>query len=344
MYYSVVGTEDGSNITVFITGHDPLVAHSSHPNFGKILERVLDNDPSVADLFDVAQTAADRFQRLTERVTTANGRLYFDGEEVHNSLATQVCRFLSEGVEDWKPLVRFFDNVQQNPSEHSREFLYDWLDRNEFQITESGMIVGYKGVESLGNGLFQSQWTGKAIVDGEVKTGKIPQWVGAVVEMPRSEVHFDTGRACSEGLHAATWGFAQGYNRGAILELHINPRDVVSVPTESGGEKFRCCRYLVVGTLDAPYSAPVVGVDYEYDDDYSWGENNLCDECGMELGWDCNCDDGEPKVYSGLDAPMTPRQFHANVQGSVDNSWREWKVAYPNHSMTRDEFRAAVKQ
>ncbi len=346
MQYTLIGIEDGSQvISVFIPGSTPLVAHSSHPNFSVIVERVMEGDESVAELFDVALTVSSKFERLSDRVTVQHGRLYFDGDEVDNSLADLVVRFISEGVEDYKPLVRFFDNVQQNPSDHAKEFLFDWLKRNDFQITENGMIVGYKGVEKMNDGTFQSIYGGKAIVNGEVKEGRIPQSIGDVVEMPRSEVHFDSGRACSQGLHAATWGFAQGYNRGAILELHINPRDVVSVPTESGGEKFRCCRYTVIQTLDAPYRESLVAVDYDYEDDYGWGEwdgddEDYCDTCGERLD---NCDDCEDEpVINSANTPQSPKEF-LNSFSNVDNAWRSWQTVYPERSMTRDEFRAAVK-
>lgn len=336
MQYTLVGTEDGSVITVFIPGRDPLVAHSTHPNFSEILVRVFDREPSVVDLFDVAVTAASRFQRLTERVTAASGRLYLDGEEVHNSLATQVCRFLSEGVEDWKPLVNFFENVQANPNEHSREQLYDWLSRRDFTITSDGMIVGYKGVQKDGNGDYTSISRGTALVDGESFTGQIPNPIGALVEMPRGEVHHDPSSGCSTGLHVGTYEYARSFSRQALLEVHVNPRDVVSVPTDSDWAKMRVCRYKVIGTIDLPYSEAVIRdySDVDYDDD-------ICDECGEEFGWGCECDELD-RYDNPSEAPETPREFFQGYT-NVDNSWRAWQSAYPTRSMTRDEFRAAVK-
>jgi len=271
MQYTIVGSEDGtSNVTVFVPGRAPMVAHSSHPNFERIVEGVTAGDESVADLFDIAQTASSKFERLTDRVTTANGRLYLDNEEVDNALATQVVRFLSEGVEDWKPLVRFFENVQMNPNEHSREQLYDWLNKRDFTITDSGMIVGYKGVQKNGEDLV-SVFTGRAIVDGETKNGHIPNYIGAVVEMPRGEVTHDPATGCSTGLHVGTYDFAKSYAHGAMLEVHVHPRDVVSVPTECDWAKMRVCRYTVVDTIDAPHTTPVLDTGYE--DEEEWGED-----------------------------------------------------------------------
>lgn len=267
MQYSLVGTEDGdSNITVFVPGNVPQVAHSTHPNFQRILAGVLEGDSTVVELFDVAATAGAKFQRLSERVTARHGRLYLDGVEVDNALTTQVLRFLEAGVEDWKPLVLFFENVQANPQEHSREQLYTWLAKRDFTITQDGMIVGYKGVTTVDGG-FKSIHSGTAIVDGVPHSGQIPNHIGAVVEMPRDQVTFDPAVGCHTGLHVGTYRYASDFGRGALLEVHVNPRDVVSVPTDSDFQKVRVCRYVVIDTIDQPYTAPVIGADWDWDDD-----------------------------------------------------------------------------
>lgn len=284
LQYTIIGNEDGeSNIVVFVAGQAPQVASQSHPNYDRIVEGALAGDDSIIELFDIAATAAQKFQRLSDRITTANGRLYLDGEEVNNALATQVVRFLDEGVEDWKPLVAFFENVQSNPNEHSREQLYEWLSRRDFTITTDGMIVGYKGVASDGNGGYKSIHSGKAIVDGEIVTGQIPTNPGSVVEMPRSEVEWNPAVGCHTGLHVGTFDYASGFAQGGLLEVHVNPRDVVSVPTDSNAAKVRCCRYKVVSLTEVPYTEAVVPYEYDSDDDLDeWGDGE--DECDVPFG------------------------------------------------------------
>lgn len=291
MQYTLVGTEDGQVLSVFLPGRNPLIAHSTHPNFQRILGKVFGNDESVVDLFDIAQTASIRFKRLSDRVTAANGRLYLDGEEVANALATQVVRFLNEGVEDWKPLVNFFENVQSNPNEHSKEQLYTWLAQRDFTITDTGMIVGYKGVSKGENGEFRSISRGTAIVDGEVHNGQIPNRIGSIVEMPRGDVHHDPSTGCSHGLHVGTYEYANNFGRGALLEVHVNPRDVVSVPTDSSWAKMRVCRYVVVDTIDAPYSESIRHTGAYYDE----SDKEYCEDCGAEFDWSgwCECDDDD---------------------------------------------------
>ena len=283
MLYSVVSDDAGnSNVTVFIPGGDPpvLVCHSSQPNFEAIVEACLAGESEgIEELFDLGVVVADRFQSLSERVSVSNGHVYLDGDLVDDTLTKQIVRFLDENVEDWKPLVNFFEKVQANPNEHSREQLFRWLDRHDFTITQDGDIVGYKGVAKNSNGVLVSQHSGSAIVNGEQVNGQIPNEVGSVIEMPRSSVQHDPSVGCHVGLHVGTYNYAKSYARGAMLEVHVNPRDVVSVPTDSGDQKVRCCRYKVIQTLDAPYSTAVLDDDYEDEsDDYYYGYVEYLDE------------------------------------------------------------------
>jgi hypothetical protein len=266
MPHTIISNEGESNITVFIPGEPGLfTAHSDHPNFKAIVALCVEGrEAESLPLFDLAQTVSERFERLSERVTVANGRVYFDGDEVDSSLTKLIVRALDEGA-DFRSLVAFFENVSLNPNDHSRTQLFDWLRARDFTITPDGLIVGYKGVSSDGNGGYQSGFSGRAIVDGQAVNGRIPNAVGSVIEMPRTSVAHDPAAACSTGLHVGTFEYAQGYAQGAMLEVHVNPRDVVSVPTDAAGEKVRVCRYTVVDVIDAPHSAAVLSED-EWDE------------------------------------------------------------------------------
>ena len=289
----IMGEE--KNLTLFVDG-EMYVASQDHGNWDAILAGVLAGDASVVELFDIAATVAKRFERLTTRASVSNGVLYFDGDEMHTALAGEVVRFLNEGVDDWKPLVAFLEKVQTNPQEHSREQLFTWLERHEFTLTDDGDIVGYKGVAINGAGdddSYNSQSQGTAIVNGVVHTGFIPQKVGDVVEMPRSQVAFDPSQGCSAGLHVANFTYAKGWARDAVLTVAVNPRDVVSVPTDSNFDKVRVCRYVVTGVTGAELKTAVQSsVYFDLDDD----ETVYCDECDEPVEGDGWCDDCE--VYS----------------------------------------------
>ena len=261
--YTLVSTAEGERfITAFIPGEGAFAANADHPNFETIVAKAAADEDLTAELFDVGRAVAERFRHLSDRVTVRGGTVYLDGDPVDNALTQQVVRFLDEGVEDWKPLVAFFENVQANPEPHSRESLYRWLAARDFTITDDGNIIGYKGVrrspaEQGTEGGYQSINQGYAIVNGEEHhEGPVPNEPGAVVEMPRSQVEHNPAQGCSVGLHVGTFTYARSFGQ-VVLEVEVNPRDVVSVPTDHGDAKMRVCRYHVIDRIDNPHERAV---------------------------------------------------------------------------------------
>lgn len=266
--YTHVKTEGGrESLMIFTPSGSPIVATGDHPQFADLLAGAasgasLDDLRALADL---SNAVAQRFDTLSERVAVANGRVYFDGDEVDSTITAQIIRCLDDpNVGDWKPLVLFMENVAANPNEHSREQLFDWLRDRDFTITNNGCFIAYKGVrirdEDAGDTYpYQSLSSGEAIVNGERFTGNIPNGVGANVEMPRADVNHDPSRGCSTGLHVGTYKYATNYARAALLTVLVNPRDVVSVPTDCNSEKIRVCRYVVSDdTPTAPEASPAI--------------------------------------------------------------------------------------
>jgi len=277
MQYSLINTGETSNITVFHNG-DVKVATSDHPYWKEIVAGVVAGDEGVVDLFDLTAPIARKFESLTDRITVANGKVYYDGDEVKDALADQITRFVREGVDDWRPLANFYEKVMTNLEAHSREQLFGWLQHNSLSITPEGNFVAYKGVESDGNGGYQSISSGKASVDGQEYVGHIPNRIGAVVTMPRSEVQHDPSVGCHTGLHAGTWNYAHGFSRDAVLEVEIDPKDVVSVPSDCNAEKLRVSRYIVRDVTENERQSVVYNDHYEddyyegYEDDYGYDD------------------------------------------------------------------------
>jgi hypothetical protein len=256
------------NITVFVKGKGQFPARSDHPNFENIVTAARTGDESVIELFDLALTAGVKFEDLTERVSYSPGHLFLDGNEINNALSQQIVNMIQEKSE-FEPFVNFLDKMSTNPEPLSVEDLYKFITANQdsetgaFTVTDEGNFIAYKGVASDGNGGYRSTFSGKAIVDGEVVEGYIPNAVGSVVTMPRSEVTFDPSRHCSTGLHVGTFDYAQSYGRGgAMLKVLVNPRDVVSVPSDTN-EKMRVCRYKVLEIIDTPVAESVVAEPVE---------------------------------------------------------------------------------
>lgn len=277
-------SEDGERNLVLVDGEGNILPpiHDSHSNFSKILELLISeaylDDPDQEDylmqLIDIERSVKKKFDKLSDRVSVAGGKVHFDNEPVDSSITRQIVRFLDEDL-DFMPLVYFFEKIQTNPNEHSKRMLYDWLAARDFTITSTGDFIGYKGVNKSVDGSLVSGYAGKAIVDGEEKDGHIPNEVGSTIEMPRNEVVHDPHDGCSYGLHVGTYGYARSYANGAMLKVVVNPRDVVSVPVDGAGEKMRVCRYSVVEVIDAPETSALssYGRSEERDYDY-WGDTD----------------------------------------------------------------------
>lgn len=251
-------------ISVFFAGHKGRSTSEAHPNFKVIVDRLKADptDSGVMELFDVEQAARDRFESLGERFQVKDGRFFIDGVEARNSLTDQIIRFLYAGNDlDWQPLVKFYENLLSNPNKHSREQLYNWLDQHNFTIDQDGYLIGYKAVYLASSGdHYTSTVAGYAIINGvEHTSGFVPYRVGDVVTMPRDKVQHDPSQGCSHGLHVGTHNYASSYTGGNyVLRVKVNPRDVVSVPTDSGWAKLRCCRFEIIDAGKLEVQEPLV--------------------------------------------------------------------------------------
>jgi hypothetical protein len=269
---SIITANGKSCATVFVPGADEpiLTADDTHPNFERIVAVIIDpqgaTPAEVADLFDAERAAVANFARtsVSERISVKDGQVFFDNTPVDTSLTKQMVRLMDEGVSDWEGLALFMEKVETNPNDHSKEQLYEWLRRHDVAINAEGDCIFYKGVRKNDDGTLVSVNRGPAIVDGVEVNGAVPNEVGSVVEMDRTMVKHDPKVGCASGLHVANWRYANSWAQGAVLKVLVNPRDVVSVPTDSSFEKVRCSRYKVIEVVDAPYSTaylPEDGID-----------------------------------------------------------------------------------
>lgn len=272
MKYKIV-KDHGERIsaTVFLGGGRPLVASKEHPNFDAICEALVsgEEDPDkIRDLFDTSIPIARSFtralkrmarkvtgvegERLSKKVEVRNGRIYHEGNEVHGVLVDVIVKFYQAGEKDFRPLVMFLERLQENPNAHSREHLYRWIESRNLTITDSGHFLAYKKVYTTSEpGVFKSASSGHGIVDGKPQTGQLKQKIGSVVEMPREDVTFDPNTHCARGLHVGQWGYVNGFSGDTIVEVLIDPVDVVSVPLDHGSEKMRVCRYRLLRVTTA---------------------------------------------------------------------------------------------
>lgn len=272
LHFDLVSTgPDNQSVTALIDG-EIYVATNEHPNWQQIVQKLVVHDVTAAELFNIAKMVQRRFEPLGSRVTVSDGKVFYDGDEINNSLTEMIMRFLNDGIDDWQPLVKFFEKVMLNPNDHSREQLYSWLVGRNITIDTDGDIIAYKGVKVIDEKYFSIN-AGKAIVDGVEVEGYIPNAKGSVITMPRSEVEHNPSVGCHKGIHAGTWDYASGFAQGAVLTVKIDPRDVVSVPSDCSAQKMRTCRIRIIDITDSPITNAVASFE-DYEDEYDEDEYN----------------------------------------------------------------------
>lgn len=266
--YKVVSVDGVRFLTVYDAGEVYLVSDDTHNNLDQIVDAAQKGEP-VGELIDIGRNIQRRFDDVVSgRVAVRSGVVYFDDDPMHGAVADAIVRFL-ENDRDVTPLVKFMENIMANPQEHSRDQFYRWIEAHDFPIDDDGCIVAYKGVSPSRKSIH----AGGAYVDGEWVAGHVPNQVGSVITMGRSDVAHDPGHACSTGLHAGSWDYASSFG-SVILHVKINPRDVVSVPNDCASAKVRVCRYEVVGETEQKYS----GSYYNTADDDDFEDDDVDDE------------------------------------------------------------------
>lgn len=219
----------------------PRVIPQSHPNFEEIRDKLLCGvtQDELLPLLDIPKA----IETFTDGdVVVKNGKLFFKGYEVRNSLATLIIQLMKEGKEKAAlPFKKFLTKAFANPDPRAALDLYDWVIHSKLPITPEGNILAWKAVRSDYKSIHGASRSGK----------QFDHRVGNVVEQDRSECDANPDQTCSTGLHFCAADYLKNYAGGGhrVVALEISPTDVVAFPRDYGWSKGRACRYTVVGEV-----------------------------------------------------------------------------------------------
>lgn len=256
MFYNLTNQEGVTTISVFFSDGDSRVVARTSPTFEPLRDYLLNTEPhdeeQVRRLVDPAVFIGTEMAEIAGgRVTYDLHNLFFDGKPLHSVIAKHIKAKIEAGDQDWKRLVRFMVNLDENPSFQAQQATYEWVERHGLTITEDGCFLGYKAVlhdhtsSSTGpDNYINGEYYGEPGVHYHV-----PHNVGDVVSKKRADVDDKPGGGCSVGLHVGTYSYATGF-APVLMTVKVNPRDVVSAGGASsygeGSYKIRVCRYEVV--------------------------------------------------------------------------------------------------
>ncbi len=219
-----------TSITLFPPAAAPLVVDQTHVNFNAVRQAILEKD------FDLAVELGSVSNFVTKvsqgNVVVTDSGVTYKGQPITGYLSNKLVQFFNEGL-DIAHYCAFLNNVMENPSMTSREELYLFLEAANLPITEDGCFLAYKAVCSD----FRDK-----------HSGKFDNSPGVTLTMERREVDDNRNRTCSYGFHAAAYGYAKGFMsyNDKMVAVKINPKDVVSVPSDYNNQKLRTCAYTVM--------------------------------------------------------------------------------------------------
>lgn len=221
----------GKNVVVVI-GSKSHTINSTHITYEKVLAAIKANDwDAVSDLIDPKKVVVDYGEG---HASFQGNKFFWKDKELHSSLASRIIKMYQDGF-PIEPMVKFMENLMENPSKRAVNELYGFLEKNSLPITPDGHFLAFKKV--------QNDYK-------DVYSGTMDNSVSKVVEMERNEVNDDQNVTCSTGLHFCSRDYLNHFGGERIVIVKINPRDVVSIPTDYNDSKGRACRYEVVDEID----------------------------------------------------------------------------------------------
>lgn len=223
----------GNNIIVVIDGNSHTINKDTHIAYTGIVKALAEKDWSA--LCNLVDPKSALITYGNGNVGISGNTILWKGKPFHNSLATRMMDMLNDGL-PIDPMVKFMENLMENPSERSIEQLYGFLEKNSLPITEDGYFLAFKKVR-------------KDYKD--IHSGTISNALGEVIEMDRNLVDDDPESYCSTGLHFCSHSYLNSFGSvdDPIMVIKINPADVVSIPKDYNGAKGRCCKYHVVAQV-----------------------------------------------------------------------------------------------
>lgn len=243
-----------TSITAVIAGKVYTLT-SGHANFNlakQALSATPQNEARILALMNVS-TAINAYS--DGRVSVKDGVVYYRNAPMHDYCAQKILAFMEQGM-DYKRLMRFFDNLMNNPSARAVNELYKFLEHKSMPLTDDGCFLAYKGVRTDYYSITAGD-KNKVVKGKSDSSGRIFNGVGEVIEVVRNYVNDDATVGCSSGLHAGSHSYAANFGRGGrMMIVKINPADVVSVPTDCSCQKLRTAKYEVVDEVKHDFVMP----------------------------------------------------------------------------------------
>lgn len=235
----------GKSLVVVSTngkGVQTKIVETSHPNWPMVL--ALYKEGRYDELVPALDISGAINAQFNGRFTVVGNQVFYGNEPVGGYLIDRMLFFMRELPKQAERLIKFAENLYQNPNPLVIQELYKFLEHKNMPITDDGCFLAYKGV---GPDYYSISSGSIKILKGKVKNGKVFNGIGEEIIAERKDVCDDANRGCAPGLHIGSWEYANGFKGdGHLMVVKTNPRDAVMVPSDCGYQKLRSCRYEVI--------------------------------------------------------------------------------------------------
>lgn len=233
----------------------PYTVPSTHSNWDTILDALSNPDTTEDDLLKLLDVGKAVSNYLSGAVEYRDRAIYYNGTPVNTGLTRRIIQHMEADRPGLAaPLIRFLENVLENPSRRAVQGLYEWAERSNLPITPDGCVLAYK--------IVNDDFT-------DCYSGKFDNSPGTRVEVPRNHVDEDPDQTCSYGLHICSKDYLPhfGPSNKKVVIVKVHPKDFVAVPRDYNTAKARVCGYNVLKEVPKETAATYFPDAYVYDPD-----------------------------------------------------------------------------
>lgn len=223
-------------------GIDSDTITSDHPEFAEFYQSILDFGMSQQVLQRVrsqmnVKNIIQSYKHNDIEVDISTEQVKYKGEVVHGVVVDRIVQSAKQNNGSVERLVKFLENLMDNPSYRAVNELYSFLEAADIEIDEDGYVLCFKKVT-------------EDYMD--IRTRTFDNSVGSTPRVERWQVDEDMRRTCSEGLHVCSKSYLKFYGSSVsnrVVKVRVHPADFVSIPIDYNFAKARVCKYEVLADV-----------------------------------------------------------------------------------------------
>jgi hypothetical protein len=223
-----------NSIVIVADNGQPVIVNQDHLNFQKIktqLEQDSTYDPTLLEPVKALQS----FEHLG--LSYDGKQILFEGKKFQNQMFDRLVDAIRDATpeQELKCLFAFVRRALNHPDKVTSERIFDFARHNSIELTEEGLMIGYKKVRSD----FK-----------DIHSNTFDNSPGKVLEMPRQMVEADHNKTCAAGLHFCSKPylpkFGSNGNSDKVVRVLVDPADIVGIPFDYADSKCRTSKYIVL--------------------------------------------------------------------------------------------------